>query len=203
MTRPDPIRLAETLRGLGDCWSELDQALTRVTPNRNHSSPDGRPPLDLDVLDAKRAIETLVYTYAHMLVDDDPEWQPPATVPGMCLALSLRIGHWTHHEDALVSYEFADDVQRVSDETWPIARPNGIGRIPVGPCAEDGCAGMMRATVDRDKIEAMTLAEMWDRTLRCTEDRAHVWLLGMYAREVTGLDDHEIAGMVANALTEA
>ena len=202
MSRPDPLKAAETVRGLAMCHRELRQALTRVTPNRNHSSPDGRPPLDLDVLDAMRAIEDFASTYAHMLMDDDPEWMPPATVPATLEALALRIGHFTENETALIAYEFDDDLQRVSDETWPIARPNGIGRIPLGPCAEDDCEGIMRATIDRDKVASTSLDAMWDKALRCNLERAHVTLLGEYAQGRLGMDRGEIAEMVAAYLAE-
>lgn len=183
--RPDPIRLADVLRGLADCWRELDGELQRKGGPASSAGPsEGRSPLDLSVLDAKRAIETFAYTYAHMLVDDDPEWQPPATVPGLLHAMSLRIGHWTHGDDPLVAYEFADDLDRVAREAWAVARPTGIARIPIGVCFADGCRGQMRVTIDRDRpMDERSLA-LWQPTAVCDEDGSHVMLARLYAEQV-------------------
>ena len=185
MSRPDPIRLAELLRGLADCWSELDRELMRKGgPSSSSGASEGGVPLDLSVLDAKRAIETFAHTYAHMLIDDDPEWQPPATIPGLLHAMSLRIGHWTHGDDAQAAYEFADGLDRLGRECWNIARPTGIARIPIGACYADGCEGRMRVTVDRDNpMDERSLA-LWQPTAVCDEDHAHVMLARLYAEGV-------------------
>lgn len=183
--RPDPIRLAELLRGLGDCWKELDGELMRKGgPSSSSGASEARTPLDLSVLDAKRAIENFATTYAHMLIDDDPEWQPPATVPGLLNAMSMRIGHWTHSDDALVAYEFADDLDRLARECWGVARPTGIARIPIGTCYADECDGRMRVTIDRDRpMDERSLA-LWQPTAVCDQDGAHVMLARLYAEQV-------------------
>lgn len=186
--RPNPVALAEALRSLAECWLELDRELMRKGgPSSSAGASEHGAPLDLTVLDAKRTIDTFAATYAHMLLDDDPEWQPPATTVALLHALALRIGHWTHHEDARVAYEFAEDVERVGREAWAVARPTGIGHIPIGPCLTTDCAGMMRVTIDRDRpMDERSLA-LWQPAAICSKDRDHAMLARLYAEEVRRL----------------
>lgn len=200
--RPSPLALAELLRGLAECWTELGRELMRTSGKASRSGGEGKVPLDLDVVDARRSIENLSTLYAHMLMDDDPEWMPPATVTARLNALAIRVGHFTLNDNAQIAYEFAEDVERVSREAWAIARPNGLARIPVGPCSEDQCEGVMQATIDRDNAADVSLRAVWDKTLRCTEDGNHMALAGDYATRITGLAEHEIAAHVATALAD-
>lgn len=187
MTRPNPIATADLLRSLAECWGELDKSLDRTSGKASRGSTEGKVPLDLDVLDAKRAIDEFAVTYAHMLMDDDPTWTPPAGTPQMLHGLALRVGHFTHHEDPILAHEFAEEVERIHGEAWTVARPTGVGKIPVGPCLEAGCAGIMRVTIDRDKpMDERSLA-LWQPAAVCSEEREHAMLARLYAEEIKNL----------------
>ena len=181
-SRPNPIALAETLRGLGECWDVLDKSLDRTSGKASRGSSEGRVPLDLDVLDAKRAIDSLAFTYAKMLMEDT-DWEPPrgADTPALLDGLAHRIGHFTNGDSAQAAYEFADDVERVWREVSLVAFPSGRARIPVGPCLEAECDGRMMVTIDRDRpLDERALA-LWQPTAVCDQESAHVLLARAYA----------------------
>lgn len=175
--RPNPLRLAETLRGIIECWHELDRELTRTSGKASRSPHAGRVPLDLDVLDAKRLIDELALTYCQILVTDVPQWKAPAdvTTPGLLQALIDAIGHFTHHENSLVAWDFAETVDDTARQCWPIARPSGLAWIPLDvKCFVYNCEGEMRVRIDRDKpIDDASLA-MWRPLAVCKQDPSHV-----------------------------
>ena len=180
--RPNAIALAETLRGLGECWDVLDAELGRHDGKASRGGAKSKPPLALEVLDAKRAIDGLAFTYAHMLMEDT-DWEPPrgADTPALLDALAYRIGHFTHGDSAQVAYEFADDVERVWREASSVAFPSGRARIPVGPCLEAECDGRMMVAIDRDRpLDERALA-LWQPTAVCDQESAHVMLARAYA----------------------
>lgn len=165
--RPNPIALAETLRELAECWLELDRELTRSNGSASRGTSEGRVPLDLDVLEQKRRIDTFAHTYAHMLMDES-RWVPAVTnAPYLLRELALHIGHFTHNPDALVAFEFEADLEKVSNESWAVANPDGKAKIPIGPCFAEGCTGTLHITIDRDSPLDQRELALWRPTAAC------------------------------------
>lgn len=181
--RPNPLVLAGTLRSLAECWTELDGELNRKGgPSSSSGASEFGAPLDLSVLDAKRAIETFARQHAHMLMDEADDWEPVnAHPPALLEALAMRIGHFTHHADAQVAFAFEDEVRELSESSWGVARPDGKALIPIGTCGMDGCAGKLRVLIDRDKPMDPESLRLWRPVARCNVDRGHVIDARIYA----------------------
>jgi len=182
--RPNPIAAADMLRSLIECWIELDRDLQRKGGPSSSSGPsESGAPLDLTVLDAIRSIDAFARTYCHMLIDET-NWTPAALNTGALIqGLIMRIGHFTHSQDALVAYEFIDDLDRVHRESWAVARPDGKARIPIGPCFIAGCEGKLRVTIDRDRPLDTDSLRLWRPNGVCDADREHVIDARLYAAE--------------------
>lgn len=171
--RPNPLALAETLRALAGCWLELDKELMRVNGKSSREAARSKPPLAVDVLDAKRAIDNFAHLYARILMDEST-WVPAVTnAPYLLEQLAMHIGHFTHNPDALVAYEFAEDLDKVSRGAWAVANPNGIAFIPIGPCFAEGCTGKVRVMIDRDSPADEASLALWRPTAVCDKDNTH------------------------------
>lgn len=180
--RPNPIALSADLNALIECWLELDRELTRKGgPSSSSGASEHGAPLDLSVLDAKREVDTFAHTYCQML-SEETEWKPSAlNTPDLLRGIILRIGHFTEHDDALIAYEFASDLEEVSRSAWRVARPDGMAHIPVGACFQEGCKGSVRVTIDRDRpMDAASLAT-WRPTATCDVNDAHKIDARLYA----------------------
>lgn len=165
--RPSPLKTIDLLRSIIECWLELDRELTRNTGAGSRGKREGAVPLDLDVLEAKRAIDTFAHTYCHMLMDET-NWTPAAlNTPALLRGIIDRIGHFTHGDDAETAYEFVQDVDRVHHESWKIARPNGLVNIPIGPCFADDCPGTLFVTIDRDRSTEAASLTLWRPVATC------------------------------------
>jgi hypothetical protein len=185
--RPSALGLSATIQGMIECWLELDGELTRKGgPSSSSGSSEHGAPLDLSVLDAKREIDGFAHTYIHMLMDDDRTYTPPAlNTPHLLRAIVLRIGHFAGPQtDVEIAYEFAQDVETVSNRAWNIARPTGRALIPIGPCVVDGCVGKMRVQIDRDRpLDPGSLA-LWQPDAVCESDGGHVMGARLYAQNL-------------------
>lgn len=172
--RPNPLRLCETLRGLKDCWHELNLELTRTSGKMSRGNVEGKVPLDLDVLDAKMGIDGLALTYCQVLLDETA-WRPGSTdTPDLLEALAMRIGHFTANPDPLVAWDFSEDVDAVARKSWPVARPVGLAWIDLDiKCSEPECAGKMRVRINRDEpLDDHSLA-LWRPIAVCSKDGGH------------------------------
>lgn len=166
--RPNPLQLCETLRGLKDCWHELDLELTRTSGKASRGNVEGKVPLDIDVLDAKTIIDGLALNYCQILLDETT-WKPGTTdTPTLLEALAMRIGHFTANPDPLVAWDFAEDVETVSEKAWRVARPDAWTWIPIDrPCYVDGCPGHMYIHINRDDPRDEASLAIWRPTAVC------------------------------------
>jgi len=165
--RPNPIQAADLVRSLIECWLELDQELTRNSGPGSRGRREGAVPLDIDVLDAKRKVDTFAHTYCHMLMDET-KWTPAAlNTPHLLHGIVNRIGHFTHNDNAQIGWEFHDDLDKVHRAAWAVARPGGKVPIPIGPCFADGCTGILHVTIDRDKPLRDDEVALWRPTAVC------------------------------------
>ena len=183
--RPNPLQLCETLRGLQDCWRELDAELLRTSGKASRCAVDGKVPLDLDVLDAKMTIDGFALTHCQTLLDET-SWRPGSTeTPALLGALAMRIRHFTSSPDALVAWDFSEDVDAVARKCWPVARPVGLAWIDLGiECGEKECAGKMRVRINRDEpLDDHSLA-VWRPIAVCSKDTAHQVDAKLLARHV-------------------
>ena len=181
--RPNPIAAADLLRSLIEAWEELDGELTRTNAAGSRGKGEGVVPLDLDVLDAIRSIDTFAHTYCRMLAKD-PKWKPRALDTGALIQSIIdRIGHFTHSGDARLAYVFIHDVERVHWQSWEVARPDGKARIPIGPCFQDECTGKLRVLIDRDRPLDTSSLTMWRPSAKCDTDEDHVIDARLYATQ--------------------
>lgn len=184
--RPNPIQAADILRSIIEAWKELDGELTRTNGKGSRGKGEGVVPLDLDVLDAIRDIDTFAHIYCRMLAED-PKWKPRALNTGALIQSIIdRIGHFTHGDDPLLAYEFIDDVERVHRDSWKVARPDGKARIPIGACFQDGCAGTLKVTIDRDRPLDTASLTMWRPNAKCDANEGHVIDARIYAAQKGG-----------------
>lgn len=185
--RPNPIQAADILRSIIEAWKELDSELTRTNGKGSRGKGEGVVPLDLDVLDAIRSIDTFAHTYCRMLAED-PSWRPRALNTGALIQSIIdRIGYFTHGDDPLLAYEFIDDVERVHRDSWRVARPDGKARIPIGDCFQDGCNGKLRVLIDRDRPLDPASLSTWRPNAKCDSgDESHVIDARIYAAQRGG-----------------
>lgn len=181
--RPNPIAASDLLRSIIEAWLELDAELTRTNGAGSRGKGEGVVPLDLDVLDAIRSIDSFALTYCQMLAED-PKWRPRALNTGALIQSIIdRIGHFTHSDDALLAYEFIDDVERVHRHAWAVARPDGKAYIPIGRCFQDGCSGTLKVVIDRERPLDKSSLTMWRPNARCDKDEGHVIDARLYAAQ--------------------
>lgn len=165
--RPNPIAAADLLRSVIECWRELDGELDRNSGGGSRGKSEGAVPLDLDVVDAMRAIDLFARTYCHMLMDDT-DWSPKALNTGALIqGLIDRIGHFTHSDDPMVAYEFIEDLEKIHRKSWAVARPDGRVKIPIGPCFADECPGTLNVTVDRERSTESASLALWRPMAMC------------------------------------
>lgn len=189
-SRPNPIQAADMLRSLIEAWRELDQDLTRTNGKGSRGKGEGVVPLDLDVLDAIREIDTFAHIYCRMLAED-PKWKPRALNTGALIQSIIdRIGHFTHSDDALLAYEFIQDLEDVHRDAWKVARPDGKAYIPIGQCFADGCDGKLRVLIDRDRPLDVASLTMWRPNAKCDADDSHVIDARLYAAQQGRADAH-------------
>lgn len=172
--RPNPIELAETLRVLANLHIELGYELSRTNQAAGPGSKSGKVPLDLEVVDARRAIDTLAVNYAEMLLEESADYEPPDSTPDILRSLADRIGHFTHHEDALIAFAFADEVETCHTDADRVAHPDGKAWVPLDrKCIEDDCTGAMRVRIDRDRPMDQRSLALWQPTAVCDLDGRH------------------------------
>lgn len=187
--RPNPIALAEMLRELANLYVALGYELSRTNAAAGPGSKSGKVPLDLDVVDARRAIDGLAVTHAEILIDETHDYEPPDSTPDILRSLADRIGHFTHHADALVAFGFADEVESTHEIADKVAHPNGMAWVPLDrKCIEDDCAGAMRVRINRDRpMDERSLA-LWQPTAVCDLDSAHR-VLAKLLRDMPSADE--------------
>jgi hypothetical protein len=182
------------MRDLASLWRELGNELARTNAAGKGRGGAGKVPVDLDVVDARRDIEGFTLTYIQMLMSDDPRFIPPTGFDDQLEALAMRIGHFTHHEVALVAYGFDDDARKVHEHADKVAHPSGRAWIPLGRvCFEyPKCSGSLRVSIDRDKpMDERSLA-LWQPVAVCDLNGNHK-ILAKLLRETTPETLHESA----------
>ena len=186
--RPNPLDAAEKVRGLANLHIELGAELSRRNASDKRGSSAPQVPVDLDVVDARRAIEKLAHEYLHMLMDDLPDFTPPTEIPEGLRTIAMRIGHFTHHENSLVAWDFVESVEGVHEQAERVAHPDGMTWVPINrACYVDECAGVLRVRVDRDKPHDERSLALWQPTAVCDMDGGHR-LLARLMRDAPKLD---------------
>ena len=169
------VTTAESVRDLIACYDELDGELLRVDAGARRAAVEAGAPLNLDVLDAKRMIDQFAFIYVKMLVDDTGLIPAADDTPTHLEAIASRIGHFTHdveHPD--IADDFLRALRVVSEHCWAIARPNGVAMVPINHgCVVDGCKGILRVRIDRDRPLDEESLTLWRPMAVCTEDREH------------------------------
>lgn len=139
-------------------------------------------PIDLHVSDLLAAIDwNVARHYAHILMDDDPEWRPRAmTTVGLLRGVAERYGHFV--TDDRLALQFCDDAAdyrgRVEKRLERPAPPVRMGPCPIAECAGElyahGSASMLRCpicltetTTDAQRI--YLAAELDNRFMTITE----------------------------------
>src|SRR5690606_34625310 len=96
-------------------------------------------------------IDRFAKFHAKCLVEES-DWRPSGTDSAALLeGLASRIGHFTNGDDALLAWDFSDELDGLLARSKAALLPDGHVWYEVGHhCHETGCAGRMKVRVNRD-----------------------------------------------------
>jgi hypothetical protein len=136
------LRARDDLLAVVAAWGALR---ARLTPSGSSAEPVSgsttpRLPIDVGVSDTMRQIEDKTRFYGRALCDDDPEFAPPPTMPGLLEAVARRYGHYTHRMGERVALDFTDDAHEMRRMVSGLLAQHQPPRWQ-GPCPEGECPG--------------------------------------------------------------
>lgn len=162
-------QITTALAELADLHHQLG-LLAWATRPTGHAPPGPRTP-DLDAIEARHAIAHTITTWVRAYTET-LRITPPATLTGLRDLVTWatpQLPTW------LAAQPYADQAQQDLAGATTTARAvlarGEVAVVPVCGCPETGCAGTVRARVDRT-------AALLPTVLVCSADRAHRWGAG-------------------------
>jgi hypothetical protein len=197
--RVTAARIATALAELAALHEQLGQLVWATRP-AGHAPPGPRTP-DLDAVDARYAIVNSLTTWFRVVQDHWPSLRPPAGYldPAVGL-LTARLTDWaTWIEGEPWALDLEQDLAAVTAQARAVLARGDVAVVPVCGCPETGCAGTVRARVDRT-------AALLPTVLVCSVDRAHRWGAGEWRELARGMRARwlladEVAAMLGTSVT--
>lgn len=163
----------------------------RVTGGKGESHP---APLNLDVAQARQAIDMWAFGCAKELIDAEtwPKNTPPDTTPDLLRGIAQRTGHWlaAQHPDEAEQFEKA--LTRLCDKSWVALspEPSRWRNINIG-CVVDKCPGRFKVRLP-DMDDGMT-HEQRRRAFRDSTPEAVCWITTGDGRERINVEHKMVA----------
>lgn len=158
----------------GALAARLD-AQSGVAGTRVSGTQDAHLPVNLAVADARTQITTMIGYWVHVLLTENPGWNPPgAAVPERITWVRDHHHHLTRHPDHGLAASVAVEARALADLTRRFAYPTGARRFSTGtPCPEhvdpDGVCAPCPGTLTARITEQMDYMP----DLVCDTDPAH------------------------------
>lgn len=150
-SRPNPIALAETLRGLGSLHEALAPYATtkpRGGASERVASSDGTEhaaPGHWTAIAVRADIHNFAHAHAKMLAEDRGVRPQANSTTALLEFAATYPGYFTGHTDPQIAYSIVDEAETLEARANSVLTPNTEShRTPIGPCAESGCDGSYR-----------------------------------------------------------
>ncbi|WP_211763440.1 helix-turn-helix domain-containing protein [Kutzneria sp. CA-103260] len=127
-------------------------------------------PFNATAADARSTIEDVLASWAALIVEEQGIQGPRRDVSGLVSFLAANLPWLSEHPAAA---EAAEEIAALRRAARQVIDPMRMRVIPLGPCAKDGCIGMVRALVHPDRASHRT-------EIRCSEDEQHRWSSEMW-----------------------
>jgi hypothetical protein len=180
-----PERLRRVLDGLlvcGGCLGRIEQVIAeaparydelakhltpKATPGEIVTGTKSRPlPIDVEVADHRADMLSILRTQAGAIADMR-EVAPPKdqSVRGVAGFLLVHL-RWAAARDVIES--LSTDMAHIEGKTWALLQPSGRRRVEVGACIEDGCDGILTATI-------APTDDLLPSAITCSHNGEHEW----------------------------
>jgi len=163
----------------------------RASVEAGRGKPESRPPFNVNASKLLAEIRIEVGFYAHVLMEETHDFQPPATLEGIILAVRDRHGHFLGEDDHM-GEDMLSCAETLNSRALGLAAPVPIPRWS-GPCEVIDCEGDLRQRdgagfVKCDKCgSVVTLADWRERMRRALEGRIVYRSEIRYALRVMGM----------------
>lgn len=151
-------------------YDELARHLTpKATPGEIVTGTKSRPlPIDVEVADHRADMLAKLRSWAGCLADVR-EVSPPRdqSVRGVAGFLLVHL-RWAMASDETLVKDMCKELHALSGKSWSLLQPSGRRRVEVGACIEDGCDGVLTATI-------APTDDLLPSAITCSHNGDHQW----------------------------
>ncbi|AVH55980.1 hypothetical protein C4B68_09580 [Streptomyces dengpaensis] len=160
-------RLVAELRRLPRLYEECGRLLGGSDRARERTSGGPLPglPFNTAASDARSAITGVLRSWSSVVVDERRTSPPPTSVEALAAFLARHCDWLTTHQAAA---ELSRETATLVRDAHRVVDPSPLRRVPIGPCVEADCRGVLVALVRPHRSEVPV-------EIRCDAAHDHRW----------------------------